>query len=83
MQTYEKVNAAIHVVASFADTKVIPHSFVWGNKRYTVKKVNLVHTQRAGAATLHYFSVSDEANTFKLCFNPLEMKWRLEEFYTE
>ena len=80
---YEKIDQPIQVVASFAGKKVVPHSFVWGQRRYTVKSVNLVHTEGSGARVLFHFSVSDEANTFKLCFNPRDLTWRLEEVYAD
>ncbi len=83
MTVYEKIDEPISVVASFVGSKVVPHTFVWGRKRYTIKKLNLVHSERAGRGVIFYFSVSDQANTFKLAFNPLELKWRLEELYTE
>jgi len=83
MTHYEKINEPINVIASFAGNKVVPHAFTWEQKRYSIKKLNLVHSERIGRDLIYYFSVSDKANTFKLAFNPIELKWRLEELYTE
>ncbi|MDP3965166.1 MAG: hypothetical protein Q8Q20_05970 [bacterium] len=81
--TYETVHEPINVFASFVGRKVVPHAFLWGRKRYTIKKLNLVHSERQGRDIVFYFSVSDEANTFKLAFNPMELQWSLEEVYSE
>jgi hypothetical protein len=80
---YEKIDQPIQVNASFADRKVVPRSFVWGQRRYTVKSVNLVHTEGGGATVRFHFSVSDEANTFNISFNPRSLSWRLVEMYTD
>ncbi len=83
MTTYEKINQPISVIASFVGNKVVPHAFTWGRKKYNIKRLNLVHSERVGRDLIFHFSVSDNANTFKLAFNPLRMKWQLEELYTE
>lgn len=80
---YEKVNEPVNVIASFVGRKIMPHAFTWGRKRYTVKKVNLVHTDREGREIIFYFSVTDGANAFTLSFRPLALEWQLDDVYHE
>lgn len=76
---YTKINEPIKVSVIFDQGKIIPCVFQWGNHIYKIKKVNLVHFDRRGQDKLYYFSVSDEANYFKICFDTGRMRWVLEE----
>ena len=76
---YEKINDIIEVLAGFKRGQIIPYRFKWGVHEYDIKKVNLVHGEMNGRDMLYYFSVSDEANYFKLCFDTGRMVWKLEE----
>ncbi|MFH1598617.1 MAG: hypothetical protein ABIB97_06185 [Patescibacteria group bacterium] len=78
---YETINEPIKVLVSFGLNKMRPLVFEWRGKRYIVNKVNLVHCQKAGNDKLYHFSVSDEANYFKLSFNTRDFNWQLEELY--
>jgi len=80
---YETIDEPIKVLVSFGQNQVRPLIFEWRGKKYEIDKVNLVHQQRAGNDKLYYFSVSDQANYFKLSFNTRDFNWRLEELYTE
>ncbi|MFA5107435.1 MAG: hypothetical protein WC497_03875 [Patescibacteria group bacterium] len=80
---YEKINEPVHVLASFVGRKITPHAFTWGRKRYTVKRLNLVHTNRVGRELVFFFSVSDSSNTFVLSFSPSALAWKLEDLYTD
>ena len=73
----------ISVLASFRTREVKPIAFTWGGKDWQVRRVNMVHESREGRARLVHFSVSDEANYFKLCFNSETLGWTLEEVWTE
>jgi len=83
MNTYKQVNEPISVVALFKGTKIRPLLFKWAGRDWSVRTVNLVHSTRTGREKLTYFSVSDAANTFKLCFNSETLTWRLEEVWSE
>lgn len=76
---YQAVNEPIEVVAIFNGKKVEPVFFKWGNRQYRVERVNLVHAERRGREKVHIFSVSDNANAFRLCFSTESLKWNLEE----
>lgn len=71
----------ISVIASFHERGVKPVAFKWGGRDWQVKRVNMVHEDREGRAKLIYFSVSDEANYFKLRFNSETLAWTLEEVW--
>lgn len=73
----------ISVLASFREREVKPLAFKWGGRDWNVTRVNMVHENRDGRARLVYFSVSDEANYFKLCFNSETLGWTLEEVWSE
>ena len=73
------IDKPIQVGAIFGSNKIIPKWFVWDGRRYEVKKVNLVWQRAEGAALIHYFSVSDDANSYELAFDSKGMTWRLNK----
>lgn len=79
---YQFIGEPIDVVVAFKGRKVEPVSFVWGNREYRVERVNLVHAERRGREKFYIFSVSDQANAFRLRFSTETMKWTLEEMAT-
>ena len=62
-------------------TVVMPRAFLWRNRRYLIHSLNLVHHEKQGEATVYYFSVSNQTNTYKLSFNNSTLEWRLVEIY--
>jgi len=60
-----------------------PVWFVWNGRRYHVNRVNHIWKKRDGERLLVFFSVSDEANTYLLCYDTLQMEWRICGTYTE
>ncbi|MFH0891618.1 MAG: hypothetical protein V1867_02455 [Candidatus Falkowbacteria bacterium] len=80
---FEKINESVEVLARFAKDRVEPARFRWRNRIYDVEKVNLVHKERRGSDKIYYFSVSDNANSFRLAFSTRDLSWTLEELYTE
>jgi hypothetical protein len=80
---YETIDEPIRVLVSFGQGQIKPLIFEWRDKRYKIDQVNLIHWQKAGNDKLYHFSVSDQANYFKLSFNTRDFNWRLEELYAE
>lgn len=76
---YQKVNQPVEVLAAFRNDRTEPMTFKWGTKYYQVRKVNLVHTEHNGREKVYYFSVSDDANAYRLSFRTESLKWMLEE----
>jgi len=76
---YEKINEPIEVMATFRKEGAEPMTFKWGNTYYQVNKVNLVHTEHDGREKIYYFSVSNDATSYRLSFRSESLKWMLEE----
>ena len=79
----KKINEKIDVLVDFSKNKAKPLYFRWGKKRYWVKKINLIHVSKEKGRKFYHFSVSDNANYFKLIFDAEDMIWRLTEVYTD
>lgn len=80
--SYEKIHQPVEVLVAFRDERPEPMVFKWGNRYYQVKKVNLVHSERDGREKVYYFSVSDDANAYRLSFRTESLIWQLEEMCT-
>ena len=79
----EKLNEPIEALVQFNKNKVEPTYFRWRQKTYRVEKINLVHKERDGNDKIYYFSVSDNANYFRLAFFTRDLSWRIEELWYE
>ncbi len=79
----EKLDEPIDIIVSFKSQKVMPAFFKWREKTYKIEKINLVHKERDGNDKIYYFSVSDNANFFRLAFFTRDLSWRIEELFYE
>ena len=79
---YEKIDQPVEVLVAFRKEHPEPMVFKWGTQYYQIRKVNLVHSERSGREKVYYFSVSDEANSYRLSFRTESLAWRLEELCT-
>lgn len=79
---YEKIAQTIDVLVAFRKNGVEPMTFKWNGHYYQVRKVNLVHSERRGREKVVIFSVSDEANAYRLSFSTDSLRWVLEESAT-
>jgi hypothetical protein len=77
--SYEAVREPVEVLVAFRNNRPEPMMFKWGKQHYQVKQVNLVHAERVGREKVYYFSVSDEANAYRLSFHTESLAWSLEE----
>ncbi len=77
--SYESVKEPVEVLVAFKNDRPEPMMFKWGNQYYHVRKVNLVHAERVGREKIYFFSVSDEANAYRLSFSTESLRWQLEE----
>jgi len=80
---FEKLNEPIDVLVKFNRDKVIPTFFKWRSKTYKIEKINLIHKERDGDDKIYYFSVSDNANFFRLAFFTRDLTWRIQELFYE
>lgn len=79
----EVIDEPIDVSAIFRNGRIKPLSFIWNRERYEIKEVTYTWNDRQGEARLFYFSVSDGANLYELCFNSKTMDWKLNRVYIE
>lgn len=79
----EKLNEPIEALVKFGTNQVLPTYFKWREKTYKIEKLNLVHKERDGNDKIYYFSVSDNANFFRLAFFTRDLSWRIQELFYE
>lgn len=80
---FEKINEQVKVLVEFDGTRVMPRFFKWRGKTYKIEKLNMVHKERDGNDKIYYFSVSDNANFFRLAFCTRDLCWRIQELFYE
>lgn len=78
-----EVNEPVEVVTVFKKNKVWPALIKWGENKYRIRSVDMIHQIFDGDTRIHYFSVSDAVNSFKLAFNTKNLSWNLEQVYYE
>ncbi len=78
-----EVDELVDVVVVFKKNLVWPKLLKWNGRVYRIKNINMRHQTNDGSALIHYFSVSDDLNFFKLAFNTKSLQWRLEQVYSE
>ena len=67
----------IDVAVVFKNGKTIPKSFVWKKRRYDVKEVTYHWEERRGGDLLHFYTVTDRANLYKIYLNARYLSWRI------
>ncbi|MBN1870417.1 MAG: hypothetical protein JW847_07590 [Candidatus Omnitrophica bacterium] len=67
----------VDVAVIFKEGKVFPQSFFHKGRKYPVKEVTYHWAEARGAEVLHYYSVTDGANLYKIYFNTKHLYWRL------
>lgn len=80
---HEKIDQPIDVEVVFLRNKVIPRSFSWQGVIYHIKTLGLRHNAYVGREKIHYFSVSDGVNFFRLRLSSDSLLWYLEEIYNQ
>jgi len=69
----------IKVLVNFDHPKVKPIAFERNSRTYKISDINLVYHEREGSQTVFYFYVCDNANSYKLRFEPETLEWFLLE----
>ncbi len=81
----EPIHEPVRVVVDFSPLpgaqRVRPLAFLWGGKKYHIKKLNLRYKRQHGKRFVWCFAVSDEANNYTLEYDPEELQWTLTEVY--
>jgi hypothetical protein len=78
---YESVEQQIDVLVAFMKNKVLPLSFHWNRKKYTVNQVNMSYSSRTGRTKCYHFAVTSDGNYFKISFNTDLNQWFLNEAF--
>lgn len=71
----------VEIIATFGKSGVFPRILKWGKHSYKIMNVDLLHSIKEGAVRIYFFSVSDEANSWKLGFNTETLQWWVEDHY--
>ena len=69
----------IAVLAAFEGGQARPLALRWRGRRYPVRSLNLHHTRREGADTLHYYAVTTDIGDCVLFYSQNDLAWTLEE----
>ncbi|HPF95528.1 MAG: hypothetical protein KC582_04150 [Candidatus Magasanikbacteria bacterium] len=77
--TYEQVKQPVEVVVVFKQRKPEPFIIKWGKRYIRIQKIHLVHSERIGRDKVYYFSVSDNANAYRLSFSTETLHWHMDE----
>jgi hypothetical protein len=77
----QKISAPVSVSLVFdhRTRSVMPKEVIWDGRNYSILKVGLHHTYRAGRNLFHVFSVASENLFFRLVLDTETLHWRLEE----
>lgn len=79
-----EVNEPIKVGAIFGDNKkkLKPVWFVWSGRKYDIKEITYIWTERVGKASIHHFTVTDSANLFDISYSTDNLVWTLHSVET-
>ena len=77
--TYEQVKQPVEVVVVFKKRQPEPFIMKLGKQFIHIRKVHLIHSERIGRDKVYYFSVSDEANAYRLSFSTETLHWYVNE----
>ncbi len=79
-----EVNEPIKVGAIFGDNKkkLKPVWFVWSGKKYDIREITYIWTQKTGKSSIHHFTVTDGANLFDISYSADTIVWTLHSIET-
>lgn len=80
-----EVHEPIKVGAIFGDNKkkLKPVWFVWSNRKYDIKEITYIWTEKARKASIHHFTVTDGANLFDISYSTDTLVWTLHSLETD
>lgn len=79
---YQTVDEQIDVAVIYKKGEVRPVAFKWGQRKYYIISLNLIHSNYEGATKNYFFSVSTKnGGEYGLKYNTDNMKWTLDEIY--
>lgn len=74
-----EVNEPIKVGVVFGDDKkkLKPVWFVWSGRKYDIREITYIWMERTGNASIHHFTVTDNAHLFDISYCTDTMVWTL------
>ncbi|MBU1132607.1 hypothetical protein KKC32_05190 [Patescibacteria group bacterium] len=78
---YETIGQQVEVLVAFMRDRVLPLSFRWNNKKYSINNVNLAYYDREGRKKCYHYSVTSDGSCFKLSFDTESNQWFLQEAF--
>jgi len=80
-----EVNEPIKVGAIFGDNKkkLKPVWFVWSGRKYGIKEITYIWTEKVGRSIIHHFAVTDGANLFDISYSTDALIWTLHSVETD
>jgi len=73
----ERDESPIDVGVIFKGGKAFPKSFIWQKQKYQIKDITYHWAETRGAEVLHFYTVTDGTNLYKIYFNTKHLVWRL------
>ena len=67
----------IDVAVVFKKGKAHPKSFVWKSRRVDIREVTYHWQEKRGADLLHFYTVTDNTNLYKIYLNTRYLNWRM------
>jgi len=80
---HEKYQDPIAVSIIYRGKAIMPKAFEWANKTYSISRVLNVHSTWEGREPVHYFSVANDTEFFKLAFYGESLTWYIIEHFQE
>lgn len=79
-----EINEPIKVAAIFGDNKkkLKPVWFIWSGRKYDIKEITYIWTEREGKANIHHFTVTDGAGLFDISYSVDSLVWTLHSVET-
>ncbi|OQZ03686.1 MAG: hypothetical protein B6D34_06540 [Candidatus Brocadia sp. UTAMX1] len=80
-----EIHEPIKVGAIFGDhkRKLRPVWFVWNNRKYDIKEITYIWTEKIGKASIHHFMVTDNADLFDISYSTDTLGWTLHSVETD
>ncbi len=79
-----EINEPIKVGAIFGDNKkkLKPVWFVWGGRKYNIREITYIWTEKTGKSVICHFAVADGANLFNISYSTDSLVWTLHSVET-
>ena len=78
-----EIGEPVKVGAVFDKARIHPRWFVWGGRKYDIRRVTYEWVDSTGAAKLYCYSVWDGRNIYEIALNLKLLSWSLKKVYLE